>query len=260
LPALKIGIELASLRLPFRKALVAAARLGASGVEIDARGELKPQALSQTGMRELRRLFEEVELRVVAVTFQTRRGYDVADEIDRRVAATKTAMRFAAELRAPVVVNQVGQVPGEDETERWQVLTGALADLGRFSQHVGVRLAARTGSESAADLARLLAALPEGSTGVDLDPAALVINGFSPLEAVALLGSNILHVHARDGVRDRARRTGLEVALGRGTADFPALLGALEEQQYRGYFTIARHDTADPQAEIAAAVEYLRSL
>ncbi len=73
---------------------------------------------AQTGLREVRRLLEEHDLRVAAVGFRTRRGYDVADEIDKRVAGTKAAMQFAADLRAPVVVNQVGRVPAESSGPR----------------------------------------------------------------------------------------------------------------------------------------------
>jgi sugar phosphate isomerase/epimerase len=67
-------------------------------------------------------------------------------------------------------------------------------------------------------------------------------------------------VHARDGVRDLARGRGLEVPLGRGSADFPALLGALEDYQYRGFFTIAREESDQPEYEISEAVKYLTSL
>jgi sugar phosphate isomerase/epimerase len=260
LPALKIGIRLASLRLGFRKALVAAARLGASGVEIDARGEIRPETMTQTALRELRRLLDEYNLSVAAVGFHTRRGYDVPDELERRVAATKAAMKLAADLRAPVVVNQVGQVPSESKGNNWDLLVQSLTDLSHYGQHVGVLLAAQTGSESGADLGRLLAALPELGVGVDLDPGNLIINGLSPLEAVQSLGSNIVHVHARDGVRDLARGRGLEVPLSRGSADFPRLLGALEEHHYRGYFTIARDEAQDPEFEIGEAVKYLKSL
>jgi sugar phosphate isomerase/epimerase len=259
-PAIKIGIQLASLRLPFRKGLAAAARLGASAVEIDARGELRPQELGQTGLREIRRLLEEHNLRVSAVGFRTRRGYDVSAEIDKRVAATKTAMQFAADLRAPVVVNQVGHVPAESSGREWTQMLEALSDLGRYGQHVGATLAAQTGTESGADLARLLDALPPHAIGVDLDPGNLIVNAFSPLEAIETLGPRILHVHARDGVRDLARGRGLEVPLGRGVADFPALLGALENFGYRGYFTIARDDAEDPLVEIGAAVSYLNEI
>ena len=120
-------------------------------------------------------------------------------------------------------------------------------------------MAAQTGTEDGADLARLIAALPAGGIGADLDPGNLIINGFSPLEAVSALGEHILHVHAHDGVRD-LRGRGLEVPLGRGSADFPALLGALEDYQYRGYFTIARADAENPEYEIGEAVQYLRNL
>ncbi len=260
MPALKIGIQLASLRLPFRKAVVAAARLGAAGVEIDARGEFRPGELGQTGLREVRRLLDDSGLRVAAVGFQTRRGYDVPDEIDRRVTATKAAMKFAAELGASVVFNQLGHMPGEPKGPAWNLLVQTLSDLGNYGQHIGATLAAQTGTESGADLARLIAALPPGAIGVDLDPGNLIINGFSPLEAVEAVGAQVLHVHARDGVRDLARGRGLEVPLGRGSADFPALLAALEERPYRGYVTIARADAEDPEFEIGEAVKFLKTL
>lgn len=246
--------------MPLRKSLAAAARMGAQGIEIDARGELRPQTLSQTGMRELKRLLEDQNLCVSAVGFRTRRGYDVADEIDRRVAATKAAMKFAAELGATVVINQVGQIPAESTGPQWNLLIDALTDLSHYGLHVGAVLTAQTGTETGADLTRLLAMLPEGGIGVDLDPGNLIVHGFSPQESAETLGAKVLHVHARDGVRDLARGRGLEVPLGRGTADFPALLGTLEDHQYRGFFTIARENSDHPETEIAAAVEYLKNL
>jgi sugar phosphate isomerase/epimerase len=259
-PAIKIAIQLAGLRLPFRKAISAAARLGASGVEIDARGELRPGELGQTGLREVRRLLDEHGLRVSAVGFRTRHGYGESDDIDRRVTATKEAMRFAADLRAPIVVNQVGRVPAEPDGETWNRMLQALTDLGNYGLRMGATLAAQTGTESGADLARLLDALPPQAVGADLDPGNLIINGFSPLETTEALGSRIVHVHARDAVRDLSRGRGLEVPLGRGSADFPALLGALENFSFRGYVTIARQDSDEAEHEIGEAVKYLRQL
>ncbi len=139
MPALKIAVQLASLRLPLRKALPLADRLGASGVEIDARGEFRPQDVTQTGLREIRRLLDEYGLRVVAVGFHTRRGYDVAEEIDRRVVATKAAMKFAADLRAPVVINQVGRVPSESTGRSWELLVQTLSDLSEFTASTWAR-------------------------------------------------------------------------------------------------------------------------
>ena len=260
MPELKIAIQLASLRQPLQQGLLTAARLGAAAVEIDARGEVRAADLSRTGVRHVRKLLDDYGLRVCAVGFQTRRGYDVADDLQRRVEATRQAMQLAAWLGAAVVVNQVGRVPDAAEGPAWNSLVEVLTDLGRHGQRVGALLAARTGTESGADLARLLDALPEGSIGVDLDPAGLITGGHSPREAVQSLGGAILHVHARDATRDLALGRGTEVPLGRGTADFPELLGLLEQHNYRGWLTIERTGGPDPVAEIGLAVEYLKNL
>lgn len=256
----KIGIQLASLRLPFKKGLATAARLGAQAVEIDARGEFKPQDLSRSAVRQVRKMLDDLNLRVCAVGFRTRHGYNVAENLEARIEATKEAMRMAYELGAPVVVNQVGRIPGEPAGPAWELLLQSLADLGRHGQHVGALLAAETGSESGEDLARLIAALPPGSLGVNFDPGNLVVNNFSAADALTSLGPHVLHVHAKDGVRDLAQGRGVEVPLGRGSVDFANLLGVLEEHQYRGYFTIERENAADPVFEIGQAVEYLKNL
>jgi sugar phosphate isomerase/epimerase len=160
-----------------------------------------------------------------------------------------------------VVINRIGRVGEQAGGQGWDLLVDALSDLGRYGQHVGATLAAETGGERGEDLARLIKSLPpEAWVGVNLDPGDLIVNGFSCLEAVAELGTYIVHVHAKDGVRDLGQGRGLEVPLGRGSADFPALLGALEEHGYRGYFTVERHKADDPVAEIQMAVQYLKSL
>jgi len=259
-PQIQIGIQLASLRLPFRKAIQTAARLGATAVEIDARRELKPNELSDTGLRQLRKMLEDLNLRVSAVTFRTRRGYNIEEELDRRIEATLQAMKLAYRLGCNVVVNQVGLIPNEVPSPGWDLLLESLSEIGKYSQREGAFLAARTGAEDPADLLRLIDALPDGSIGVDYDPGLLLINGFSAREAVEILGPHILHVHARDGVRDLAQRRGLEVPIGRGSADFPELLGVLEEHRYRGWFTVERESPQDPITEVAHAVQYLRNI
>jgi sugar phosphate isomerase/epimerase len=158
------------------------------------------------------------------------------------------------------VVNRVGDIPEKPEGPSWDLLLQVLHDLGRHGQYVGAFLAAETGAEEPAAVKRLLDALPAGSLVVDLNPGNLLVYGHAPLDAVQTLGSHILHVHATDGVPDRARGRGQRVPLGRGMADWPALLGALEEQGYRGDFTIERPDADDPEYELNAAVKYLRSL
>lgn len=255
----KIGIQLASLKLPFRKALVAAAQLGAKGVEIDARHDLQPQELSGTGIRHVRKLLEDLNLRVSAVAFPTRRGYEVLEELDRRIDATKRAMQLAYDLGTNVVVNSVGRIT-DDASPQWATLTQSLADIGRFGQRVGATLCAETGAEPPSELLRLVQALPEGALGINLDPGNLIIGNHSPIDAVSQLGRYVMHVHAKDGVRDLAQGRGVEVPLGRGSCEFPVLLAMLEQHEYRGYLTIERQNAAHPLQEIGDAVKFLRSL
>lgn len=256
---IKIGIQLSSLRVPFKQALHIAAEMGAVGVEIDARSDIQPQQVSQTGLRQLRKMLDDRNLRVAAVTFRTRRGYNILDGLDRRVAATKEAMKFAYSLGAPVVVNQIGRVPSQPEGSDWDLLAQVLTDLGNYGQRVGAWLAAETGSEEGEHLGRLLEVVPAGSVGVTFDPGNLVVNGFSARTALAKLAPHVLHVHAKDGVRDLAQGRGVEVPLGRGSVDFAEIIGTLEERDYRGYFVVEREQSADPIHEVGQAVRYLRS-
>ncbi len=261
MPELNIAVQLASLRQPFKKALPIVAEMGATAVELDARGEMNPRRLTQTGVRQIRKWLNDYNLKICAVSFRTRRGYDVEEDLQTRIDATKEAMKFAYSLGTSVVVNQVGRIdPESQESPAWRMLVEALTDLGSFAQHAGACLAMETGTESGEDMRQLIEQLPAGYVTVNFDPGNLIINGFSAREAVQVLGSHIVHVHAKDGVRDLAQGRGLEVALGRGSADFPALLGHLEEQHFRGFFTVEREQSSDPVSDISLAVQYLRNL
>ncbi len=260
MPELRIGIQLASLQLPFKKALHTAARLGADVVEIDARTSLQPSELTGTAIRQVRKMLDDLNLRVCAIGFRTRRGYSTLDDLDRRVDATKQAMDMAYSLGAAVVINQVGRVPEQAEGQEWDTLCQVLTDLGRHGQRAGALLAAETGSEDGAVLKRLIEAIPPGSVGVNLDPGNLIINGFSAKEAAIALGEHVMHVHAKDAVRDLAQGRGIETSLGRGSVDFAEIIGVLEHHSYSGAFTIEREHSHDPLTEIGHAVQYLKNL
>jgi len=60
--------------------------------------------------------------------------------------------------------------------------------------------------------------------------------------------------------RDPATRRTTEVELGRGSADFPELLGLLSEFNFRGWITIERRESPTPIPDIENAVAFLRAL
>ena len=207
---LKIGIAISNLRLPLPKHSLPPHDLGADAVEIDARSDLsrpsfRRPACGNFAKCSTTRGCESRRCRT------SRRGYNAAEQIDKRVPGTKEAMKLAYRFGAGVVVNQIGLVPTSAEGADWNLLVEVLSDLGRFGQHNGASWPPdrhRVG----ADLANC-GRVAEGSIGVDLDPGSLLVNGFrrSRRSKLGLAGST----RPRDRrCRDLARGRGLEVALG----------------------------------------------
>ncbi len=256
---LPIGIQTRSLRLPLRKALVTASELGADGVEIDVRNELRIADFSQTALRQFRRILEDSRLKVLAVSFPTRHGFDEPEGLERRVLATREAMTFGYKLGAKVLIGRAGEMPDEDAGNG--PLVESLRLLGAHGEHVGTRFAFASGEAPAAQRG-LLDRLGAGVIGAALHPALLIGSGHDPAEAAAALGGSVLHVHAVDAVREASVAGGgaSEVQLGRGEADLPAVLATLEERGYQGPITVERRDASNPSESIGDAVAYLRSL
>jgi len=254
------AVRLTCFGLPFRKALVRAAELGAEAVEIDARHEFKPGEMSQTAIRQINKLLYEQGLRISALSFNTRRGYNVIADLDRRVAATRQAMLLASNLGCNVVTNRIGVVPENQEDVSFTMLQQILIDLGEYGQRVGALLAARTGSEDGEVLAGMLATLPAGYGAVDLDPGSLVMNGYSATESTQSLASYVVHMRIRDGLRDIARGQGAATVFGAGAVDFDQLFAMLEEQHYAGYFTVDPTASSNAVGEVATALQRLQSI
>ncbi|TWT55887.1 sugar phosphate isomerase/epimerase family protein [Allorhodopirellula solitaria] len=335
---LKIGVRLDALSkqkmsaTSLRRTLSWVAASGATSVELCGHQLLNVSELSDTAVRTLRKILDDLNLQVASIRFPTRYGFDHLPDLDRRIDATKDAMRAAYRLGAPLVVNQIGPVPtppkdarqrstaagasgagtqsslsssllgsamppeglsvaeaqawvagsqasgsaggqgadggGSSPTPstpvdpRWDTMREVLDDLGRFGARVGAFFAAETGTEPGEHLARLIDTSAESYIAVALNPGQLIINRHSVSGAIAALGDRIRIVNAVDGVLDLSAGRGVAVPLGQGTADFPSLLGQLEDIPYRGPFVVGRSDMAAATApqEIAASVDYLRNM
>lgn len=257
---LRISLQLASLRQPLKKALQTAAQMGVEAVELNARNEIQPREMSRTAVRHLRKLLDDLNLKLSGLAFPTRHGYNDLTNLDQRVDATLRVMSLAYDLGAPIVSNQVGEIPEDEESTSWNLLQETLTTIGRHGHKCGVRFAARTGAEDGPTLKRLIQALPPGALAVDFDPGELIVNRFSASEAIKALADDVAAVRARDGVQDLAQKRGIEVQLGRGSVDFPELLGQLENVGFRGYLTLERRQSSDPVLELAQSAQFLRSL
>ncbi len=260
---LKLAVRIDSLQMPLQKSLEMAAKLGATSVELNARNgpaanAINPSSLSDTGLRRIHKMLDDLNLKVAALRFPTRRGYDHLQDLDRRVEATKAAMTFAYQLQAPVVINGLGAIPESHEDPRYETLKAVVDDLGRHGARVGAFFAAETGAEPGSRLIELLETSTDGFLGVALNPGQWIINQVPIAESMTDVSSRVLAVCAVDGVVDLAAGRGISVPLGEGTADFPQILGILEENQYRGPFIVGRDGSAFD--ELDQGLQYLRGL
>lgn len=257
MPVLPLGVRLESLGLPIREAIVAAARLGAKAVQFDAVGELSPDQLSQTGRRQLRHLVTSHTMRIAAVGFPTRRGYDHLDRLEARVQQTKKVLNFASEMGASIVVNRMGTIPESREPKTLHFFE-SLEEIGREGERVGTRFAIKTGENSPERLAQFLKEMDLYGLSVDYDPANLLARGFDIYEGVYQLHPWIAGVHIKDISRTGTTITGAEeVTVGTGEIDWELLLGRLHEIEYTGYLIVDRETAGNNVSEITAAFEHL---
>jgi hypothetical protein len=107
----KLGLVLETTGLTVRRGLAEASRAGADGVQIDAAGDLAPDALTATGRREFRNLLKTYNLDLAALNCPLRRGLDVADNLQQRVDYVRKVMQLAFDLGARKVVAPLVRVP-----------------------------------------------------------------------------------------------------------------------------------------------------
>jgi sugar phosphate isomerase/epimerase len=257
---MRIGIALEPLGLPLRRALQEAARLGVTGVEIEAVGDLAPASLSQTGRRELRNLLRAHNLELTALRCPLRRGLGEPANQEARIDHVRNILSLSYDLGPRVVVAPAGKLPEKDDDPQAGPMREALLALGAHGDRVGATLALETGLESAEAMAAYLARFDTGSLGVNFDPANLLLNGFSPYEGVRALLGRIVHVHAKDARKAAASRGAQEVRLGHGDLDWMYVLERLAEIEYRSWLVVQRESGTDRAADVAAGVGFLRRL
>jgi sugar phosphate isomerase/epimerase len=280
----KIGVISDSFRQPVREGLRLARQVGADGVQIYAvAGEMAPENLNASARADLRALCADLGLEIAALCGDLGgHGFQLADENPAKIARSKAIVDLAADLGAAVVTTHIGVVPEDPSSATYRTMLEACRTLGDYGESRGVAFAIETGPETAARLRGFLDEVASRGIGANLDPANLVmVMGDDPVQAVYSLRDHIVHTHAKDGVQlrpcdpvevygafatggfaaleEKMGRLFEELPLGRGAVDWDAYLAALGEIGYGGYLTIEREVGADPAADIAHAVRFLRA-
>lgn len=180
-----------------------------------------------------------------------------------RMVATCRQMEWAARRGVRVIACHAGFVP-EERNGFYDRFVADMKSLIRFAAALGQDFLFETGSETAGALTRLLDDIDEPNTGINFDPANILIYGMGdPAEALAAFGDRIRGVHCKDAnppAPGTAR--GRETPLGKGSTDFGALLGRLLDSGFRGPLVIERELPPGPEQErdVAEAAKFLNSL
>ncbi|MBL0920907.1 MAG: sugar phosphate isomerase/epimerase [Phycisphaerales bacterium] len=153
---------------------------------------------------------------------------DATWEQNLEAAAANAAL--ARRLGLSLVTLHAGWTP-EDPSARRVVLRRLRAACAAFAEQ-GVRVAFETGQDPPASMIGVLEELREFETGVNFDPANMILYGSAdPIEALRALAPWVLQAHVKDARPAPAPgEWGEEVAAGEGAVDWPRFFGVVRER------------------------------
>ncbi len=272
-----IGIFVNNFHLEMNEALQKAAELGAVGIQFSAAGDYGPDALDAGARRAFVQHVKDLGMEISAFCGDVG-GFKTPEVIADHVEKTKKIIEMAADMNVHIVTGHIGAVPMAPAHPRYQMMLGALREVGDCAARNGVFYAIETGPETSSVLSSFIQDVGSPALRVNFDPANIVmITGENPAAAIYRLGDKIVHTHMKDGVMNRyvdpeivygcvPDVQGLvpghrdQKPLGQGNVDFPAVFAALEAVGYRGYLTIEREGGEDRVAEITNAFHTLKNL
>jgi sugar phosphate isomerase/epimerase len=180
-----------------------------------------------------------------------------------RIARMKAVADFAQKLGIPAVQGHCGFIPESPNDPLYKETVQAIREVALYCKSKGLALRCETGQETPPALVRAITDAGTGNIGVNFDAANLVMYGKAdPVDAVDILGPYIQGVHAKDGKYPvDARHLGVEVPIGQGAVNWPALIAKLKGIGYSNPLMIEREIHGEKQtADILAAKAFLERL
>ncbi|MEW1951820.1 TIM barrel protein [Terrabacter sp. NPDC080008] len=204
-------------------------------------------------------------------------GHDPLPELERALESLVAAEASTVVLAAASGAEGYDRRPDLDD-DGWTTL---LSNLDRVAEAVRSRgliptLHPHVGTlvESEADVERVLAG---SAVGLCLDTGHLLVGGSDPVALATAHPERVAHVHLKDVRADLARRVrsgdltytdavrgGMYVPLGRGDVDVRAIVGALEDAGYAGWYVLEQDtvlegppDGEGPKGQVIESLNHL---
>ena len=242
-----------------RAAFDLAAQAGYAGVSIPSNHpEIGPAALSDTGLRHLKKTLDSQRLAIAAVRIAgPRAGLADPATIDRMMAHAQAGMQWAHALGVPVVGLHIGSLREVATSAAYASILSAARTLANEADKAGLTLA--LSADDLGNLRGLLDTLAFDHAQANFDPASALGAGEDPEAAAQRLLGRIGQMTADDATGG-ARGTSQRVELGQGQVPVRELLAMLESTGFHGPVIVdVRHLPNAPHAAQAAA-DYLRQL
>jgi sugar phosphate isomerase/epimerase len=182
---------------------------------------------------------------------------------EARIARVRQTSDFAKKCGIPAVQTHCGFIPENPNDPVYKEAVDAVRQVAAYCRKNGQSFRCETGQETPVTLLRTIRDVGLDNVGVNFDPANLIMYGKAdPVEALDVLGSLVLGVHAKDGLYPvDPKNLGREVPIGQGKVEFPRFIERLKDVGYRGPLTIEREVSGPKQLEdVRKAKAYLEKL
>jgi sugar phosphate isomerase/epimerase len=268
-----LAVVAAAMDDDLRVAALSARSLGFAALQLDVRlGGLDLTQLSQSGRREVRSILRSRDLDLAGLRFDLGgKGLGPSADIDAALDRVESVLEAAAGLECSLVCIDPGPLPAPPPDEKplsaissemagdiiipaaretkivesprkvdptfAASVDGALVELGRRADRLGVMVAMRSDLVGFAAVDRALKAAACPWFGVDLDPVAILRDDWKADEIFSRLGDAIRHVRGRDALLGADRRTKAAM-IGSGSVDWGKLMNDLEGVGFNGWITV----------------------
>ncbi len=180
-----------------RAAIEWVASLGYHAVQIDAaRQGIRPRELDRSARRDLASLLRRKELALSGLDLFIPPGHftDPA-HIDRAVAAVRDTIELASELAALIPASTPASIPCVSLTFPTDLADDTRDELAAHAARTGAQLADHAIQDQTDDTP---ASFHSHALGVGIDPAALILRGLDPAQAVAKAGTHLFAARLTD--------------------------------------------------------------
>jgi len=189
-------------------------------------------------------------------------GVRIDENWEENLSAAKGNAEIAKRMGIGLVTFHAGFLPHEAHDPVRKVMLERLGMICDVFDEVGIRVGFETGQETAETLLGVLDELGRMNTGVNFDPANMILYGMGdPVEALRALSSHVVQIHIKDALSAaEAGAWGTEVAVGDGAVDWQGFFNVLREGGIECDLVIEREAGGERIEDVRQAARLVKRL